>query len=163
MQPIFRHLEGLSAPTHRGWFDKTDVRLKVEHQSVCTELRIMHLTIVLFSILTATFAFSLTATGLLVPITSGHVVSGCFKIVVGGGLGFLAYDLNNLREIVYKTRVIFDEHMLLNKRKMITREVQQRWVTQTELLKNSYTNNLYVMSQLLEFVWPASIPSPSET
>lgn len=162
MQPIFKHLDALSSnPIHLGWFDKADVKRKSEHQSKCAEIRIMHITIILFNILTATFALALTATGLFVPITSGHVASGCCKVLVGAALGFLAYDLNNLREIVQKTRDIFDEYVQLNHKKKITSEIQQKWALEAEKLKKSYANNVFAVSQILEFVWPIPTPSPS--
>lgn len=148
MHPIFSHLETLCEKTHTSWFNSdAKNRAMQERASRCTELRIMYITVVLFEILTATFALTLTSIGLLAPITSGHIASGCVKLIVGAGLSFLAYDIHNLRLIVSKTRDIFDESMRSNR-------IQQKWISEIEELRRLYIKKLFLVSQLLEFVWP---------
>jgi hypothetical protein len=136
-----------------------NARLRTHREWKTAELRIMHIAVVLFTILTATLSLTLCACGVIIPIVTGRLGIALIRLSVGCSLGALTYDFNHLRQIVYTASMIFEEYTAHPQR--ISHAISQKWTAQIEQMKTQY-KKLYIAGQLLEFVWPLTNPPPAE-
>lgn len=153
MHILFTDLDSLTQERRGFWpmGDAYGARLHVHREWKSAEVRIMHIAVVLFTILTATLAVTLCACGIIIPIVTGRVGIAVIRLTIGVGLLGLAYDFNNLRQIVYKASLIFEEYIALHQH--IPHTVMQKWTHEIEQMKIEY-KKLYIAGGILDFVWP---------
>lgn len=155
MHLLFTDLDCLTHPKRSLWTTTADQRLHVHREWKAAELRVMHIAVVIFTILSGTLALTLCACGVILPFTTGHLGIAMVRSTIGIALGIFTYDLNNLREIVYKANFIFEEYLELHK--SIPADVIKRWRISIEQMKKDY-RRISVATHILEFIWPLTTP-----
>lgn len=157
MHPVFADLDRLvSESTTFSWINTDGHQRLVQHRELkCAELRMKHIALLVFATLSAVLAFTFCATGIIVPLANGHVLSGVVKLIVGMGLGFLAYEVNLMRDIVQRAHAIFDQYLRMKENNTLTSDVKRVWKFECESLKEQY-KKLYVVDTVMDAFWPTN-------